>query len=152
MPGRNREWTFSVRALSRRTYTTTFMTPGFKQVDHTDVEVEAGAPGSDRRVVPQVGGPGETVTVQLQMVIHSRINKYNGSLYKYFRNRHLNSNYWFNNRDRAFFFNNYDLLAGCDKQRHVRKHDGWRYTTGKFQTWVCQTLADGSCRLCDEFT
>jgi hypothetical protein len=56
-----------------------------------EVTVSTATPGSE------AAGQG---AVQIRFVTRSGNNEYHGSLYEYHRNPALNSNYWFNNRDK----------------------------------------------------
>jgi hypothetical protein len=57
-----------------------------------EVTVSSATPGAES------GGQG---AVQIKFVTRSGNNDYHGSLYEYHRNPALNSNYWFNNRDKT---------------------------------------------------
>ena len=68
----------------------TYITPRLDAVQ--EVSVSTATPGAES------SGTG---AVQVRFVTRSGNSEYHGSLYEYFRNPYLNSNYWFNNRDRA---------------------------------------------------
>jgi hypothetical protein len=57
-----------------------------------EVSVSTATPGAES------SGTG---AVQVRFVTRSGNNEFHGSVYEYFRNPYLNSNYWFNNRDRT---------------------------------------------------
>jgi hypothetical protein len=61
-----------------------------------EVTLSTATPGSE------AGGQG---AVQIKYVTRSGNNDFHGSLYEYHRNPDFNSNYWFNNRDRAPTYN-----------------------------------------------
>jgi len=61
-----------------------------------EVTISTATPGAES------AGDG---AIQIKFVTRSGSNQYHGSLYEYHRNPALNSNYWFNNRDKAATYN-----------------------------------------------
>jgi Carboxypeptidase regulatory-like domain len=87
----------------------TYIRPRIDAIE--EVTLSTATPGSES------AGEG---AVQIKFVTRQGNNEFHGTLYEYHRNPSLNSNYWFNNRDRATIHEDTKLTCDTPQQPFVQ--------------------------------